>query len=343
MKNNRQQLFLTIALFLGVVGLLSYSQSRAQTSSVIGATVQLSVCGNGVKESGEQCDGTDYGGVMCSSLGYDAGTLSCSDACTYVATSCTTAATAFSNESFVSTADHSTSLPDGDNGVAVIVPQDSYAGELALFLFSHPAADLATAKPSPGSQNVVGKLYDLRFVDPSGEILHTLDKASTVTLSYTTADLGTLRESTLAPYQSEDGSSTWTAIPDYTRDTTAKTVTFTTNEFSTFGIFGSRARHSSHGTDGTTTDTTDTVDVVDQEQEKPLTPPVPKITPEEKKKIIKVADFNGDGRVDISDLSIILFYFDQIGSTIEKYDLNHDGTIDIADVSIMLYYWEVTT
>lgn len=47
-------------------------------------------------------------------------------------------------------------------------------------------------------------------------------------------------------------------------------------------------------------------------------------------------DFNCDNRVDIQDLSIMLFYWDKPQ---RPYDINDDGRIDIQDVSILLYYW----
>lgn len=46
-------------------------------------------CGNGVRESGEQCDGTDLGGASCQSLGFDGGTLSCNANCTLNTSGCT--------------------------------------------------------------------------------------------------------------------------------------------------------------------------------------------------------------------------------------------------------------
>ena len=38
-------------------------------------------CGNGVRDAGEECDGSDLGGATCVSLGYDAGSLVCTAAC----------------------------------------------------------------------------------------------------------------------------------------------------------------------------------------------------------------------------------------------------------------------
>jgi Metallo-peptidase family M12 len=45
-------------------------------------------CGNGVLDSGEQCDGGDLGGATCASLGYASGTLACDANCTFDTSQC---------------------------------------------------------------------------------------------------------------------------------------------------------------------------------------------------------------------------------------------------------------
>jgi hypothetical protein len=65
------------------------------------------------------------------------------------------------------------------------------------------------------------------------------------------------------------------------------------------------------------------------------------ITPELKAKILKLADFNHDGKVDILDLSILLYYYDQTGVSIDRYDLNNNVKVDFPDVSILFYYWDI--
>lgn len=48
------------------------------------SVVRDDTCGNGVKESGELCDGSDFGTLTCSSYGFDTGTLSCNSTCSVV-------------------------------------------------------------------------------------------------------------------------------------------------------------------------------------------------------------------------------------------------------------------
>jgi len=47
-----------------------------------------SVCGNGIKEGTEECDGTDLGGTTCESLGFTGGTLICTASCTLDTSGC---------------------------------------------------------------------------------------------------------------------------------------------------------------------------------------------------------------------------------------------------------------
>ena len=64
----------------------------------------------------------------------------------------------------------------------------------------------------------------------------------------------------------------------------------------------------------------------------PLAPPL--LTPQ-----FQVADFNGDNRIDITDLSIMLYYYGECGPAGRRYDLNHDGCVNFPDISILMYHW----
>lgn len=63
------------------------------SSDVSGTGSETPVCPNGVQETGEECDGSDFGSTTCVSLGYVSGTLGCYDTnCTIYTTSCVSAA-----------------------------------------------------------------------------------------------------------------------------------------------------------------------------------------------------------------------------------------------------------
>ena len=56
-------------------------------------------------------------------------------------------------------------------------------------------------------------------------------------------------------------------------------------------------------------------------------------------RILKLCDFNNDGRCNIIDFSILLYYIDKPIAVASRYDLNSDEVIDIIDISILLFYW----
>jgi hypothetical protein len=48
-----------------------------------------SMCGNGVREGNEQCDGNDLGGATCGDVGCSSGTVACTESCTLDFSGCT--------------------------------------------------------------------------------------------------------------------------------------------------------------------------------------------------------------------------------------------------------------
>ncbi len=54
----------------------------------------------------------------------------------------------------------------------------------------------------------------------------------------------------------------------------------------------------------------------------------------------RIADLNCDGRVNLLDFSILLYYFDKPAPVNPFYDLNSDGEIDLKDLSVMFYHWD---
>lgn len=52
-----------------------------QLMNVYATAAPSATCGNNVKEVGEACDGTDFGGLSCASYNYNRGTLQCLNSC----------------------------------------------------------------------------------------------------------------------------------------------------------------------------------------------------------------------------------------------------------------------
>lgn len=50
------------------------------------------------------------------------------------------------------------------------------------------------------------------------------------------------------------------------------------------------------------------------------------------------SDLNCDGKVDITDVGILIYYWGEAGAG-QKADINKDGIVDVSDVGIMVYDW----
>jgi hypothetical protein len=55
--------------------------------------------------------------------------------------------------------------------------------------------------------------------------------------------------------------------------------------------------------------------------------------------VCKGADLNFDNKVNLTDFSILLFYWGQKKPVNTCADINHDGIVNLVDFSIMMYYW----
>lgn len=90
MKHYLSYRVLVIMCFILVLcigsGVVIYAQLTS--SATINASVKISICGNDVKEGGEDCDNTDFGGEDCSTVGYTVGYLACYPDCSYDTTLC---------------------------------------------------------------------------------------------------------------------------------------------------------------------------------------------------------------------------------------------------------------
>jgi len=73
----------------GAGGQTTTSSTSSSTSSSTTTSSTVDNCGDGVKDPDEQCDGGDFGGKTCQSIGFAGGLLQCNNFCAIVASGCT--------------------------------------------------------------------------------------------------------------------------------------------------------------------------------------------------------------------------------------------------------------
>lgn len=83
MKNKIAKIYLFFILTIVPTIVFFIVQNKfVYSADTVITTVKISVCGNGIKESGEECDNADLASRSCSYYGYNAGTLTCEPDCT---------------------------------------------------------------------------------------------------------------------------------------------------------------------------------------------------------------------------------------------------------------------
>lgn len=91
--NRRKTIFILIFVAIFIFSYFESSKivsADIQKQGTITISAKVSVCGDGIVEFDEQCDGSDLGGATCESLGFSGGTLGCTSNCTYDTSNCTT-------------------------------------------------------------------------------------------------------------------------------------------------------------------------------------------------------------------------------------------------------------
>ncbi len=230
--------FFSIAFFLGSVFFGNQPIAFAATSVTINATTKIPVCGNGVKETNEQCDGSDFGGRSCSYLGFSGGTPSCNAGCGYNTSSCTSAAEEIATPLFSANIGGSYTITDGNNSAKIRLLPYFYFDDVRLQMFAFNKSSRQSFAPLPAGKNLIGKIYKFLFVNSNGNITSTISKLATITLTYTNLDVNNSSTNTFAPYRRGSGG-TWSLIPGYILNTMNKTITFSTGSFGAFAIFAS--------------------------------------------------------------------------------------------------------
>lgn len=127
-------------------------------------------------------------------------------------------------------------LRSGGRGLQLTVPA-AFASSSAHFQIKKidDSAALASTSVPSGRASVGTYTYELHAVTDTLEIIEEFEEPITLTLAYGPSDVEGIVETSLVIYRWNGG---WQALPDCSVDTGAKTVTCSTDHFSTFALFG---------------------------------------------------------------------------------------------------------
>lgn len=128
-------------------------------------------------------------------------------------------------------------LMSSGRGLTLSVPA-SFSSSSAHFQIKKidDSAALASTSVPTGRATVGTYTYELHAVTDTFEVIEQFEEPITLTLAYGADDVEGIVETSLTIYRWHEGA--WTALSDCSVDTNAKTVTCSTDHFSTFGLFG---------------------------------------------------------------------------------------------------------
>ena len=104
-------------------------------------------------------------------------------------------------------------------------------------LKSMGASTVISTLSKPTNKNTIGDtVYDIKAFSAPETTVSTFNAPVSVSMNYTESDVSGINETSLKIWRNDDG--VWTALDSCTVNTSAKTVTCTTTNFSVFGLFG---------------------------------------------------------------------------------------------------------
>lgn len=351
------------------------SKVRAASQN-IDATVKSNICGNGIKESGEECDRSDVGSSTCKNLGFTGGNLSCDDSCSFETDSCSKPSLSPNNissddigslvaagylsvpssqmitqtNSVKTTSEMNINVPASDGNTTINIPQNLTIVREDGGVFN-PTTDLSASLVSGASVSGLTSGSSVGVIQwgIDGKAID-FDSPITVRLYVGTAYAG----ETLNVFRSESITGGWTTngllsstclvdsrgICEF-KATKASYYTAVLPQGSSGASSGTSSSNSS-----SSSTSTNSVSI----QSLP-----PSVTPERLLPLaLRMFDLNGNGRLDTQNAySIVKIWFDgwksainnssvqnpeQIVSGVLSCDLNDDKVCNTKDFSVLMYW-----
>ena len=337
----------TLFVFLILVSIFYFLNSlnliediQAQTAVVI-STVKIAVCGNNIREANEVCDRTDLAGKTCQDFGYTHGDLACSPTCDAFDTSgCYTPPAP-------APAPAPGPAPAPPPVVTKVVLQGkAYPGAKITVLIDGKVAALITADSLANFKAEITDItagvwsFGLWAEDKEGRRSITFSFTVTVSAGMTTTissifipptieldKVNVLKGETLNIFGQTAPESEIT-ISVESPEIVKKTKAGKEGDWD-YPLDTSPLEEGSHTTRARAEDPTD----LKSSYSKVLAFYVGKYRVAE---ICPKADFNKDGKTNLVDFSIMLYWWGKYNPCVDQ---NQDGIINLPDFSILMYYW----
>jgi hypothetical protein len=335
------------------------NKAFADGAAAVETTIKITICGNNIKETGEQCDNSDLGGASCASLGFSGGTLSCTISCDFDTSACTTAG---GNGGGGGGGGGSGSSGGGGNitpapVTSVILSGRAYPlskvnilkdGQLALSTIAGPDSNFTATIGNLSSGNYTFSVYG---EDKNGLRSSPFTFQITITPGVTTNVGGIFIAPTIAVDKSEVKKGDNLVI--FGQSASSSQVVISVNSAQEFfsnatsdanGVYlhnfdtsvldlGQHSTKSKALQNNEISSFSDAVNFIVGTKN---------VLANTTSKLTK-CDLNEDGQCNLIDFSIAAFWYKRTlsGDMIqkEKKYLNGDGKIDLVDFSIMAFYW----
>ena len=337
-------------LILLLVFLIPYSKPHIPNSkfqipntayaSVQEASTASSLCGNGVIDSGEECDGSNLAGQTYMSRGFSGGSLSCNPNCTINTSLCTSGGGGGGGGGYTAPVTGVTLSGRAYPGMKVTVLKDA---QIAASTIADPAANFRITVSGLSAGSYIFGVYS---EDSQGIKSSLLTFPAAVTSGVTIEISNIFIAPTIAVDKSEVKRGDNVAIFGQSVPSSEITIAVNSEEeffdktladasgaylynFDTAQLgMGQHFTKSKSALDGAISFFSKTVSfnigtkTIFAQPEK---------TPAK-------GDMNNDKRVNLVDFSVVAYWYKR-PSPPATVDLNNDGKVDLVDFSILAYYW----
>ena len=332
--------FFIIPILLGLIFYLVSLGDNFEAQADVATTsvnIVVSVCGNGIVESGEQCDGSNLAGQTCIGLGYDGGTLSCNQDCTFNTSQCTTAPPPVGG-----------GAPAPPPAVTRVILQGlAYPLAKITILYDGKVATIITADSQANFKTELTNLtagvynFSLWAEDKEGRRSITFSFTVTVTAGMTTTisniflpptieldKVNVLRGETLNIFGQTAPESKITISIESPQEITKTTKADKAGDWD-YSLDTSPLEEGTH----TTRAKAESPTGLKSSFSSVLAFFVGKYGVAE---VCPQADFNKDKKTNLIDFSIMLYWWGKYNPCV---DMNRDGIVNLPDFSILMYYW----